>query len=50
MRAPLIFPDRENSPDCENDCINGSISQVNACEDQYIIRHKTGNTFGGTKL
>ena len=50
MRAPLILPDKVNSPACENDCMNGNMSQVKACDVQYMIRHNTGNTFGDTKL
>lgn len=50
MRAPFILPDKVNSPACENDCMNGNMSQVSACDDQYIIRHNTGNTLGDTKL
>ncbi len=48
--APLILPDKVNSPDCENACMKGNINHVNACEVQYIMRHKTGNTDEDIKL
>ena len=48
--APRILPDKVNSPDCENDCMNGSMIQVSACDDQYIMRQMTGNTDEDIKL